>query len=68
MKALKQQHAPEIVPAGLERRPTESVGYLRLSNCVAFDNTGGTPMWLIQVLSVSLTAGVPYNSATVECW
>ena len=68
MKARKHQHALQIVQAGLDRRLTENVRYLRLEDCVTFNNTGGTPMQLIQVPSVSLTAGVPYDSTIVEYW
>ena len=50
-------HLRYIVPAGLERRPTERSRCLDCET-VAFSNTGGTPMKVVQGLSVSLTAGV----------
>ena len=55
MKVLKHKHALFIVPVGLERRPTESVRYMRFWDCVAFNTTGSTPMRIIQVLLVRLT-------------
>ena len=36
MKALKHQHALQIVLVGLDHRPTKSARYLLLGNCVAY--------------------------------